>query len=97
MDIGNAIKILRKEKQINQKKLAALSEISVNALCQIENNAAFPQKSTIQRICDALEIPTSYLLLFSISEEDVPKEKRLAFNSLNKAMKSVLIDSLDEE
>lgn len=93
MDIGTAIKKLRKEKKISQKTLAEECQISVNALCQIENNISFPQKSTIRKICDALSIPTSYLLFFSISDEDVAEEKRPAFNYLNKAIEELLLKS----
>lgn len=93
MDIGTAIKKLRKEKKISQKTLAEECQISVNALCQIENNISFPQKSTIRKICDALSIPTSYLLFFSISDEDVVEEKRQAFNCLNKSIEELLLKS----
>ena len=93
MDIGTAIKTLRKEKNISQKKLAEECNISVNALCQIENNVSFPQKSTIRKICTVLGIPTSYLLFFSISDNDVPEDKRVVFNSLNSAIKGLLLDS----
>lgn len=91
MDIGNAIKTLRKNNGLSQKQLAEMCEISVNALCQIENDQTFPHKSTIKKICDALEVPTSYLLFFSITDEDVPADKRDFFNSLNPAIKSVLL------
>ena len=67
MNIGNAVKILRKNKRISQKELAKLCDISANALCSIEQGESFPEKNTIIRICKALEIPESYLLLFSIS------------------------------
>lgn len=93
MDIGTAIKTLRKEKKMSQKKLAEECSISVNALCQIENNSSFPQKNTIQKICNALKIPTSYLLFFSISEEDVPEEKRETFKTLNPIIKGLLVSS----
>jgi transcriptional regulator with XRE-family HTH domain len=92
MDIGTAIKILRKEKGLGQKQLAEMCGISVNALSQIEINATFPQKSTIKKICEALQIPVSYLLFFSISDEDIPDDKKIVFKSLNSAIKSVLID-----
>ena len=74
--------------------MAEKSDISVNALSQIETNVSFPHKKTIDKICKALDIPLSYLLFFSISEEDIPEEKKLVFNSLNSAVKSVLMDSL---
>lgn len=94
MEIGTAIKTLRKEKKISQKKLAEIIGISTNALNQIENNISFPQKNNIKKICEALEIPISYLLFFSITDDDIPEEKKIVFNSLNSTIKNILIDSL---
>ncbi len=96
MDIGTAIKMLRKERKITQKLLAEECNISVNALCQIENNSSFPQKNTIRKICQVLNIPASYLLFFSISEDDIPEDKKSAFNYLNSALKELLLDSMSE-
>ncbi|HVW94387.1 MAG TPA: helix-turn-helix transcriptional regulator [Mucilaginibacter sp.] len=92
MNIGTAIKLIRKEKGLSQKDLAGKSDLSVNALSQIELNSAFPQKNTIHNICAALDIPVAYLLFFSINEEDVPQEKRKTFNLLNNAIKELLLD-----
>ena len=47
MDIGNAIKLLRKRKDISQKELSNLCGISANALCSIESGGTFPSKSTM--------------------------------------------------
>ncbi|SEE66443.1 Transcriptional regulator, contains XRE-family HTH domain [Tenacibaculum sp. MAR_2010_89] len=94
MELGTAIKKLRKEKNINQKLLAEKCNISVNALCNIEKNISFPQKRTIDSICEALSIPLSYLLFFSITEDDIPNESKVAFSSLNNAVKAVLLDSI---
>ncbi|MBP1631560.1 MAG: 3 family transcriptional regulator protein [Bacteroidetes bacterium] len=95
MDIGIAIKTLRKRKKISQKDLAKECNLSVNALCNIENNISFPQKSTISRICEVLNIPTSYLLFFSISDDDIPNDKKAVFDSLNSTIKNLLLDSID--
>lgn len=94
MNIGTAIKSLRKEKGLGQRELADKCGISINALSQIETNSSFPHKNTIESIASALGVPVSYLLFFSISETDVPKEKRNVFNTLNSALKSILIDSI---
>lgn len=94
MNIGTAVKTLRKERKLGQKELAERCEISVNALSQIETNVTFPHKKTIENICKALGIPVSYLLFFSISDEDIPEEKKEAFNYLNGAVKNVLKDSM---
>ena len=92
MDIGNAIKSIRARKKLTQKDLAAKCGISANALCSIEKNTSFPSKETINKICDALEIPVSYLLFFSITEEDVPEEKLGIFNALKEPIQKILID-----
>lgn len=92
MEIGSAIKTLRKERGISQKKLAEMCDISANALSQIESNTSFPQKSTIEKISKALNYPVSYLLFFSISKDDVPEEKKVVFDSLNNAIKAVLLN-----
>lgn len=92
MDIGTAIKTIRSRKHITQKDLAAKCKISANALCSIEKNCAFPSKETIKKICDALEIPISYLLFFSITDEDIPEEKLCVFNALKEPLEKILID-----
>ena len=94
MDIGNAIKLLRKRKDISQKELSNLCGISANALCSIESGGTFPSKSTFAKICNALKIPESYLLLFSISEEDIPENKRILYKTLCESIKEDLIQNL---
>jgi transcriptional regulator with XRE-family HTH domain len=94
MEIGSAIKSFRKEKGVGQRELAEKCGISINALSQIETNSTFPQKATIRKICEALDIPQSYLMLFTITDEDVADDKKATFNYLNEALKSFLLDSL---
>ena len=91
MDLGNAIKTLRKQKKITQKQLAELSEISTNALCSIETGQSFPSKATITKICSSLKIPESYLLLFNITEDDIPEDKRVLYRALAEPLKEGLI------
>ena len=86
MDIGQAIKTFRKKKGVSQKWLAEQSGISANALCSIENDKAFPSKATINSICRALDIPTSWLLFASLTDEDIPEEKLAVFKALQKPM-----------
>jgi len=82
MNAGDAIKNLRKNKGLSQKELAQKCGLSANALCSIEKNESFPSRESMDKICRALEIPTSYLLFFAVTDEDVPAEKRTAFNAL---------------
>jgi transcriptional regulator with XRE-family HTH domain len=66
MNLGNAIKSLRKEMKISRKELASRSQISVTALHNIENSLSFPSKDTINGICSALGVPVSYLVFYQV-------------------------------
>lgn len=96
MDIGTAIKAIRKQKGITQKELASACGISTNALCSIENNYTMPAKSTITKICQSLDIPSAYLLFFSIQDEDLPKNSHALFNALYEPLKNVLLDDISK-
>lgn len=84
--------MLRKEQKISRVKLAERSNLSITALYNIENNLSFPSKETIDKLCASLEIPVSYLMFYSITEEDVPEEKRESFRFLQEPMKKFLME-----
>lgn len=94
MDLGTAIKTLRKQRNFTQKDLAAKCEISAHALCNIEKGETFPSKSTISKLCKALAVPESYLLLFSLTEDEIPEDKRMLFRSLSEPLKQALLRDL---
>lgn len=79
MDLGSAIKILRKHRGISQKALADMCGLSTNSICSIENNSSFPSKSSFDKICKALDMPSAYIFLFAITEDDIPESKRALY------------------
>lgn len=91
MSIGSAIKEARKEKGFTQKELAKKCGISINALCQIELANTHPQKETLKKICEALNISSSYAIIATISDENVKEENRKVFNLLKEAILNLLI------
>lgn len=86
MDIGKTIISLRKQQGLSQKELAQMTRISANALCYIEKGYSFPSKENIKAICFSLNIPTAYLLLKSLTDDDIPEEKLPIFKVLQKPM-----------
>ena len=70
---------IRKELKVSRVELAKRSDLSVTALYNIENNLSFPPKETIEKLCGSLHIPVSYLMLYSLTEDDVPDDKREFF------------------
>lgn len=72
MNIGQAIKELRFKKNMTQAALAERIGMSVNAISSWELGKTFPPNDSIKRLCEAFEVPQSYLLDASIEEEDQP-------------------------
>ncbi len=90
MEIGSAIREIRKSKKITQKELAVKCNLSNNSITQIELNNTFPKKNTIKKICKALNIPTAFLLFYSLTEKDIPKEKREIYRVLAPLLKKLI-------
>jgi XRE family transcriptional regulator, regulator of sulfur utilization len=88
MEIGKAIKELRKRKGYSQKEFALKVRLSTNALCQIEKGNVFAKKETLKAICENLEISVGYLILSCLDETDVSPEKLEVFSLL----KNLLIE-----
>lgn len=86
MNLGEAIRSLRKAKGIAQKDLAEKSGISANALCEIERNNTFPNTRTIHAICNALGITTGALLFSALTDDDIPLDKLPVFKALQKPL-----------
>ena len=90
MNIGQAVRELRKERGIKSKDFSKKIGLSNGSLIAIEKNRSFPTKSTIKALCDGLGIPVSILMLHSITEDDIPEDNREASWALLKAIKEIL-------
>ena len=82
MNLGETIRMLRKERKIKLKELASLAGISNNALAAIEKDRSMPTKATFQKICEGLGVSVAYVLARTITEEDLPPQKREVFRIL---------------
>lgn len=92
MNIGQAIKELRLKHGMTQTELAERIYMSTTAVSSLETGKAYPPKATVERICKAFGIPTSYLLLASIEREDIPEEKRVLYRTLLEPLRNELLD-----
>lgn len=95
MNLGAAIKEIRKARRMTRKSLASASGISVTALYNIENDLSMPSGNNLQRICSALDVPMSYILVFSVEDEDVPEDKRVLFRQMFLMLKQFLLPKED--
>ncbi|WP_386691966.1 hypothetical protein O1Q79_01874 [Lonepinella sp. MS14434] len=65
MNIGKAIKLCRNQRNLTKLKLAEKAELSVSYITLLEQGKRDPNLSTIEKICTALNIPTSILMFLA--------------------------------
>lgn len=70
MNIGKAIKIIRTEKDLSQKQIAAKINISQTSMSRIEKGLKNPRHSTILNIANSLNISVAYLMFRALDKED---------------------------
>jgi transcriptional regulator with XRE-family HTH domain len=69
MNLGRAIALCRKQRNLNQAALAKRAGMSVSYLSLLERNERKdPTLSTVQRLAEALHVPTG--ILFFLAAED---------------------------
>jgi transcriptional regulator with XRE-family HTH domain len=63
MDIGSAIRAIRKRKNITIAELCEQTGLSQGFMSQVETNKTSPSISTLENIAASLNVPLAYLLL----------------------------------
>lgn len=92
MDLGQAIKTLRQNQGLSQAQLADRCGVTVNAVSSWETGKAWPPKGTAEKICEALGVPTSYLMLAAIEIEDIPEAKRVLYRAQLEPLRNELLE-----
>jgi len=90
MDLGRTIQKIRKQKGQTQKEFASVCGITQTYLSQIESNLKEPNLSTLKSISEGLEMPLPILFFLSMNIDDVPQQKRKAFEIVSPSVKSLV-------
>ncbi len=97
MNIGLAIKSIRKKLSITQYELAEKCEISQTSLSQIETGVKRPSQRTINKVCQVLDIPESIIYIVAMQEADVPASKRSIYDLVYPSIKSLALQMVSAE
>lgn len=97
MNIGIAIKSIRKKLSITQYELAEKCEISQTSLSQIETGVKRPSQRTISKVCNVLDIPESILYIVAMQDTDVPASKREVYELVYPSIKSLALQIVNTE
>lgn len=81
MNLGRAIKELRKSEGLSQQELAEAAGITQAALSQIERGKR-PGSGTLKKLSSALKVPESLIYVLAIDREEVIKEKQALYDDL---------------
>lgn len=92
MNIGNAIKDLRKQKGLKQNDFAELCGLSQSYLSLIEKGKKEPTLSLLKQISSTLSMPLPILVFLSLDMDDVADSKRAAFKLLEPSIKGLISD-----
>lgn len=90
MNIGNAIKEIRKSKGMSQLQLAEAADITQAALSGIENGNR-PNPGTLEKISHVLGVPESLIYAMAMEKGDVREEKRVLYDSLFPVIKGLIL------
>lgn len=73
MNIGRAIKLGRKAKNLTQSDLAKRAKLSVSYICLLENGKRDPNISILEKLSKALQISVPILIFIGTEENDLPE------------------------
>lgn len=91
MQIGQALKELRKKKSLQQQDAAKLIGITQSYLSQIECDNKAPSKDVLTKISLAYGMPVGIIYFMAIEPNiDIPKGKRKLFAQVKPLMDDLL-------
>lgn len=94
MNVGKAIKTIRKQLEVSQSELSERCGVSQTSLSQIESGVKHPSPKTIKLICEALGIPEPLIYIVGIDDADVPKDRKEVYEKLFPKIKELTLSVL---
>jgi len=90
MNLGAAIKKIRKNKHLKQKDLALICGITPTYLSQIEGNIKDPNLSVLRTISTKLEVPLPILFFLSIDNNDIRDDRKELYQAIVKPLSDII-------
>lgn len=90
MKTHEVIKLLIKNKGLNQKELCKKVGISQTAMSFILTGKTEPKTETLEKISEAVEVPIAIIKYLTLEEKDIPEHKKEIFKMLNPSMEAFI-------
>lgn len=92
MNIGQAIRTLRKQKGLSQGELSGAAGITQMAISQIETGAKRPGDGTLHKICTVLETAVIDIYILAMEESDFPRSKRTKYKLIYPTIRGMILE-----
>ena len=97
MNIGSAIKNIRRQVGMTQAELSEKCNISQTSISQIENGVKNPSTRSIKKICGILEVPESVIYILALQESDVPPSRKNIYKMLFPSIRSMALQIVSSD
>ena len=97
MNIGQALKSIRKQTGMTQQELSVRTGITQASLSQIESGAKRPSQKNFKKICEILDIPETVVYILAMEETDVPDTKKEIYSMLFPSIKNLALEIVGKE
>lgn len=91
MNIGTAIKELRKKKKLSQVELAELCDMTQTSLSQIESGSRKPNSETMKKLTTFFNVPEILIYMLATELSDIPEAKRDMFQKVYPSLRNMLV------
>lgn len=95
--LGDGITLARTRKDISQDELAKLVGTTQSYISKIETGFNNPSLDMVDKIAEALEIPTPLIMWFGVKREDIAKDKQHLFDILKPSIDEMLLKLFSNE
>jgi transcriptional regulator with XRE-family HTH domain len=96
MNIGSALKEIRLTRGNSQSCLAEQIGMSQTHLSLVESGKNKPSLALLERYSNHYKIPLPVLLWFSLTDTDIPENKRVLFTPIKHTIDSLIKDLFSE-
>ena len=97
MNVGEAIKHLRKQRDIKQMEFCKMVGITQPYLSQVEKGHKKPSLEVLEDIANAFNVPLPILFWFTVEESDVDEIKIEAYRILKPTIDTMISTVFDSE
>jgi XRE family transcriptional regulator, regulator of sulfur utilization len=94
MEIGATLRQIRRDKNLSQVTVCKRVKISQTYLSQIEKGEKEPSGEMFRKICSFYKVPHQIVVWKSLTEDDIPKNKKGIFKQLSPAINSLIDEAL---